>query len=238
MPGSTTNSWSRSVLMSTTRISPRYPESINPGALTTPMPWRAARPEARLHEPRMPFRDLDRDADRDHGALTRSGDRPLAGGEIEPASPSYAVVVGGRRGEVAEPERRSPSRHPLEGLLARRPRGSGRSAPLRHAEGARGCEHPRRRGARRSVRPGDCSSAASARPSDTARAVERPRTDPRTQLGDPASTHRALRPFEPRSAAPSDRHARPAGGPADRRVDLVRRARPGCCPPRSPRARR
>ena len=85
MPGSTTNGCSRSVLISTTRISPRYPESIRPGRVddADAVPRREA--GAWLDEPGVPFRDLDRD--------TRSGRRrarpeqerdALTGGEVEP----------------------------------------------------------------------------------------------------------------------------------------------------------
>src|SRR5712691_3356037 len=45
IPGSTSNASSRSVLSSTTRTSPRYPESISPGEFTFPIPCRAASPE-------------------------------------------------------------------------------------------------------------------------------------------------------------------------------------------------
>ena len=44
IPASTENG-SRPVFRSTTRISPRYPESMSPGELTIPIPWRAASPE-------------------------------------------------------------------------------------------------------------------------------------------------------------------------------------------------
>ena len=56
-------------LMTITLISPRYPASIVPGALTSPSPARAAKPGARVHERRVAVGQGDRDTGRQHRAL-------------------------------------------------------------------------------------------------------------------------------------------------------------------------
>src|SRR3954452_11698412 len=53
-PGSTRKVSEASVFRRTTRISPRYPESMSPGELTTVIPWRAASPERGWTKPACP----------------------------------------------------------------------------------------------------------------------------------------------------------------------------------------
>ena len=83
--------------MSRTWSSPRYPESIRPGALGIVIPWRRARPERGSTRPAWPGGDRDRDPGRDA--------RPLAGPEARrldrvQVEAGVAVVGTGRQARV------------------------------------------------------------------------------------------------------------------------------------------
>ena len=84
MPGSTVNASWASVFRSTTRISPRYPESMSPGELTTPIAVASGQARARLYEPRVAVGDLDRDARRYDRALAWRQRQTLTCSEVEP----------------------------------------------------------------------------------------------------------------------------------------------------------
>src|SRR5918996_1759473 len=113
VPRVTTNVSRASVFRRTTRISPRYPESMSPGELTTPIPCRAARPERGWTKPAYPSgistatpvptsaRSPGSRVTSSHAARSR------------PASPSYAWV-----GRIASSWRRRIG----TSITARRPR--------------------------------------------------------------------------------------------------------------------
>src|SRR5262249_11868946 len=142
IPGTTSKWWLRSVLRRTTRISPRYPESIRPGEFTTPIPFRAARPERGCTKPAYPSGISTAipvpTSARSPGASVSASQAARS----MPASPSYAcrgsTASGRRRRTATSINGPRPRRRPL------RQRGSGRSGRCRAAVAERGYARPRR----------------------------------------------------------------------------------------------
>ena len=82
-PGWTSKARARSVFKSSTRTSPRYPESIRPRRVHERDPVLRGEAGARQHQARVARRDLDRDSGADAGALARAERRRLGGVQVE-----------------------------------------------------------------------------------------------------------------------------------------------------------